>query len=138
MILDKQEFFEMAKLVYRAYPALNENLNFTQAFSMIDRLEKNIFVIKEKNEIIAIALYFLVDDMTIERIKMFVYDIRKPEGINELFNHHGGHLHIVGLVSLEKNANIKKWIKEICEKFKPKTISWFNRTFTDFIMKEVI
>lgn len=137
MSLDNKDFLEMAKLVYEGYPALNQNFKFSQALSMIDRLEKNIFVIRENGQILAVAVYFMVDDITLERIRLFVYDIRKPEGINSLMGKNGGHLHIIGLVSMEGNASIKRWINVICKELKPKTISWFKRNFTGFVIKEV-
>lgn len=137
MNLIGKEFVEMAKMVYLAYPMLNENYKFSEALSAIDHLHKNIFVIKENHKLMAIALYFMVDDITLNRIKWFVYDLRKPGVFEQLKDRKGGHLHIVGLVSIDGNANIKRWMTTICDKLRPKTISWFKRDYTELVLKEV-
>ena len=131
--MNKKNILETARFVYFGYPYFQERFKFSEIVSLVDRMERNIIIIKNKGEIEGIGMYFMIDDITLKRIKSFVINLSKEEGLNELFNRPGKNLHFIGVIALNVKT-ILKGLKILEKKLRPRTISWFKPNMYDFRM----
>ena len=122
---------EISSFVYRAYPKFQERFKFSQMVSFIDRFEKNLIIIEENNEVKGVALYLMLDDIGLERVKTRVYDLGKPDGFNKALQRKGDNIHFIG-VAARDTRTILKGLRQVIKQKKPKTVSWFKPDFIDF------
>jgi len=90
-------------------------------------------VVREGGEIKALAIYFAVDDKTIDMIKDKKLDLSKPENTNYCFKQEGDNIHFIMVIS----NNIKHILTEVRKVMKTaKTVSWFSPDMTRFFITE--
>ena len=97
--------------------------------SLLDRYDRTLVYIKEKGKIKGAAIYVMIDDIGLERIRTFVYDVRKPEGILEIFKRNGDNLHFL-FVAADSLKFILRGLRKVVKQKNPKTISWFKPDLT--------
>jgi len=122
---------DVAKFVYRNYTDLSSRLTFTQVLSLVDRFEKNIVIVKDGDVVKGAAMYFMVDDLGLERIRTRGLDLSKPGDIEKIMERAGDNLHFFSVVA-DDMKTILKGLKSIIKLKKPKTVSWFKPNMIDF------
>ena len=129
-----KDVLESAKFIYDRHPDLKETFPFWKLLSLLDRYDKNLVYIKENGEIKGASIYVMIDDMGLERIKNFVYDIRKLYGIKEILKRDGDNLHFL-FVAADDFKIILKGLRKVIKQKNPKTITWFKPDMSFHIIK---
>lgn len=121
---------DVAEYVYKNYETLKGSITYSQVLSLLDRFDNNIIVMREDDQITGVGIYFMTDDMSMRRIKSYVYRLNNPEHILEIMKRRGDNLHFIGVVAKDTKT-ILKGLKEVIKREKPKTISWFKPSMSD-------
>jgi hypothetical protein len=121
---------DVAKFVYKSYETLHGSITYSQVLSLLDKFEDNVIVVRENDEIVGVAIYLMTDDISIRRVKSYVYRLNNPEHILEIMKRKGDNLHFIGVVAKDVRI-ILKGLKRVIKKENPKTISWFKPSMSD-------
>lgn len=138
--MTKEMILELARFVYQNYPLLRGQLKFWQVLSLVDKYEKNLVIVRKDNQLKGIAMYVMVDDLTIDRLKTKVYDITTPEGFEKIFERNGSgrNAHFL-FVMADGIRTIMNGLRKTIKKENPISVSWFSPNMLDFnIFEEVI
>jgi len=129
-----KNILESARFIYDRHPDLKDTFPFWKLLSLLDHYDKNLIYIKENGDIKGASVYVMIDDIGLERIRTFIYDVRKPKGIQEILKRNGDNLHFL-FVAADDSSVILKGLRKVIKQRNPKTITWFKPDLTFHTIK---
>ena len=126
--------FELVKYIYENYPNLKNQIPLWQLFSLLDKNEDKIIVVKEGDKFKGAGLYIKLTDNTLEDLKLISENATRtemtqflstPVNIQRLLDEKGGNVHFL-FVLADSLTIIRKGLKEVIKKENPKNVSWFD------------
>jgi hypothetical protein len=120
---------ELSKYIYNNYPGLKDKFQYWQILSLFDKNEDKIITVKENGEFKGSSLYLKISDDILWKIEYGFIDLTKPDEVAQMFNSKGDNVHFLYVLAGGVKT-ILRGLREVIEKEKPKTVSWYNPEMT--------
>lgn len=122
--MNSTEIIETAKFVKQGYQSLG-SMPLWQLVSMLDRLENNVIIVRDEDGIAGVALYAMVNKLTLERLWAGILRVNKEKDMSLIFESQGSNLHILAVVAKDTKT-ILEGLHKLIAKHHPQTVSWIK------------
>ena len=116
---------EISQYMYDGFQVFQQYGTVDNIIKMIDRNLHRTVYIREDGQIVAVAIYFMVTDSTLQGIISHEIDLKNPDVFKRIEKEEGNNVHIFN-VRADRVELILKGLKGLFKNLKPNTVSWYK------------
>lgn len=118
--------------VYHNYPEMKSSLTIQQLTEFMNSHQDNIVFVDDGELIKGVAWYLKLTDETFKKIVNI--NLKDSNTMNDLLKENGNNIHFVLLVA-DGSRTIRKGLKIIKDRERPRSISGFNQDMTQLFIR---